>query len=265
MSDQKKTTAPLSDGDMHALFNKDSTRVPAELDASILRAAHAQAHSDHNQPSRVPGSSDNAERPVKSGGWMPVWPRALATAAVVLLAVLVVPLMLSTPESSLDEELLSTARSATASASDEVMDVNQVNNIASKNVSSATRLESIPMQSASRGTTSSAATLSEIESEQEAPLVEEEYSMVDDESVNNSTAANRKEESTLEANTSMMPNRGRDKTLPRYRESPTAWFNEIIRLFEADDLDRARTEAVEFVKSHPNSDLLNKLPDTLRK
>ena len=80
----------LNDDDMRALFNSDQSNTPPSLDKAILSAAHKAV------------SNQEQMRPHVAKRWYSYWPQGFSAAAVVVLTILMVPTIVSTPESSLD-------------------------------------------------------------------------------------------------------------------------------------------------------------------
>ena len=85
MSTPKDPKDPWNDEDMEALFNADQSSPSPAVDNAILSAAHGAV------AKQKPRHKRDEKR------WYSYWPQGLSVAAVVLLAVILVPLIVSTP------------------------------------------------------------------------------------------------------------------------------------------------------------------------
>lgn len=101
MSTPNDPKDPWND-DIEALFKAEHSAPPPAIDQAILSAAYeAIANQKHEHDQAI-------SHPVKR--WYSYWPQGLSAAAVVVVAVLLVPTIVSTPESSLGSSLLSDKR-----------------------------------------------------------------------------------------------------------------------------------------------------------
>jgi len=94
-----KPTEPndgLNDDDIRALLHSKNSTTPKAVDHAILSAAR-EAVANTKETQAMQGS-----REIKR--WHAYWPQGLSAAAVVVLAVVLVPLIVSTPESSFESK-----------------------------------------------------------------------------------------------------------------------------------------------------------------
>ncbi len=286
MSTSKKTTAALNDEDMHALFNDVHVSIPPSLDQAILNAAHDAVHQE------IPGQKESTH-------WSPSWAQGLSAAAVVVLGVILVPMIISSPESSLnptEKELaaIQTAPSENSRAPDLAADSSAASSSGTLATAPSTANEvitnEVPNEVAYEALTdrvndskdeATTKTVAEMESSDEpsAPSVSPEFAV-------RSAVAPRVEHSVAEkalidqaagidedafatkasksaANT-LLPEQVEISELSepaKFRQSANLWIEEILRLVQANDMDKARDEYVLFNLSYPNHDRVSELPE----
>ncbi len=226
----------LNDEDLHALMDPSKAKIPPKLDQTMLAQAHDAL------------KLDGAEKRVRSS-WEPTWPQAFSTAAVLFIGVMLVPATMkktelnrpqingtssATTADSIILEMVSETESTRAAGSA----VNSASNSVS-NASPAVRAAEAPAPPASKLST---------QLREAAPMMVPAPLAPD--------AVVLSENTTAVAADSAL-------TYP-FRDSPELWMAEIKRLVDANELDLAREEMIEFNSRHPDHELLNELPKALR-
>ena len=220
MSTPKKPSSPLNDEDMHALFSNEDVDVPAELDNSVLTAARDAMNSDQSKLATANNELDAAPL-----SWRPSWTKGLATAAVVVLGIVIVPRMISSPQTSPQSSLELSEAEMSISAADVAPSI---------------------------------AAPAPVATESEAESVTDNAEAAQSLSVNSSS---RSAELQRKAAGSSLADVAE---VPAYRESPEAWVMEISRLYKNQELEQSQKEYALFKRRYPNHKLMSELPKELR-
>jgi len=212
----------FDDDDMQSLFDKESVRVPSSLDDIILKAAHEAVESDATPSPVINNQSDYS--------WRQYWPQGLAAACVVGLAVVLVPVIMSSPESQLSEtDIVGVSVDSEAMAVEEMSEIDANGAIATSRsretlrpreaeIPQTPKLEMAPMADTTDRADSG------VTADAEAPADSE----------------------------------------PLYRKTSDDWVKEILRLYDNDDTEAARQEFSLFAKRHPEHPFVSRLQEEIR-
>lgn len=252
MSTPKKPNSSLNDEDMHALFHSGDVDVPAELDSSVLAAAREAVELESStEATSIPGSVR----------WSPRWAQGLATVAVLVLGIVLVPMMIPSQNTALD---MADAELTVTLIESEQLAPALVREAATEEQASSQRIkQNKDGQSANqKARTAAASSLAPktINSDalgstsvgsqpaMRAPVGVD--SVADSDEVRESAEAEMLESSKAIATV--------------HRESPEAWVEEILRLFNDEDIEKSREEFTLFMLRYPNHELMSEAPKEIR-
>ena len=290
MSTPKTPGDGLKDEDIQALFDREAIDVPVELDKHILAAARDALNQEPGQDSEQDGSeqdpnqrshrpshqsshqgqqqsSPNEKRP---SVWRPGWSQGFATAAVVVLGIVLVPLIMTSQESSFDGVDAELAQSATEAAGQQsTPSAASVESIAEDQSAASISTRERELQNAVRANSarksanlsSFAAESDEIEAYGAASIAEPAApapASVESLSISDSFSDAEPDAAVLGE---LQPSTATDTS---YREAPQSWITEILRLHENQQTEQSREEVLLFIKRYPDHDLIDKLPQEIR-
>ena len=203
---------------MHALLQSDDVVIPADLDNSILAAAHEAVNQDSQQ--NEPSTS-----------WRPNWYQGFATAAVIVLGIVLVPLIIPSQEASND-----LADAEFAAASDQ-----PVTQLRSPAPESATASSRALVQGESEGVAETARSAIVLRESEPEPLQD---------SATGAQLSKQRAELASGEN--------------EHRATPEAWVEEILRLHKEKDLEKSREEFSLFALRYPDHELMKRIPEEIR-
>jgi len=254
----------LNDQDLAEIFANDKLAPPAALDADILQQARAAHHSDANSVPKQ--SSLNKIAPM------------FATAAVFLLAVVLVPLMVGQDDVAQDSTYAPTAAGSNNKPDDDRsyseaivlsgVQSDSVTIVLQANEGDAADAGSRPAENVgsqfSRPAAQSrlAAPQAETMAEESAPKLSAR-AVAEHPDRKMSDERQKKQLDSLSDDRELATSSFNETDDAPYRQTPVKWIVEIIRLFDNKKTDSARAELERFNAQHPNSDLLERLPPAL--
>jgi len=242
----------FDDDDMQSLFDKESVRVPSSLDDIILKAAHEAVESDATPSPVINNQSDYS--------WRQYWPQGLAAACVVGLAVVLVPVIMSSPESQLSEtDIVGVSVDSEAMAVEEMSEIDANGAIATSRSRETLR----PRE----------AEIPQTPKLEMAPMADTVEIVVESEPVNDTSTLRQQAKTAFEASTARTDRADSGVTAdaeapadsePLYRKTSDDWVKEILRLYDNDDTEAARQEFSLFAKRHPEHPFVSRLQEEIR-